>query len=110
MSVSTLMLGLVGEVETAGDSVLGLGELEALTSELPLSLSFFPNTRPRIPPLVEALLSELPASLTIVRGHWNVWPRCLRVKGSEICERDWSRQRQGFGDSWRTVCRYDLVG
>lgn len=67
-------MGLVGEAEMAEDSVLCLGEVGevaaltlAFTSGLPLSLSFFPKTRPRIPPLVEALLSELPASLTIER-------------------------------------------
>lgn len=53
---------LVGEVEMADESVLVLGE-EAM-SEDPCSLSFFPKTRPRIPPLVEDLFSEVPASLT----------------------------------------------
>lgn len=60
--VSTLMLGLVGEVETVGESVLVRGD--EVKSEDPLSLSFFPKTRPRMPPLTEALLSEVPASLT----------------------------------------------
>jgi hypothetical protein len=70
IAVSTLILGLVGDAEMAEDSVLGLGEAEVAALALvftsgPLSLSFFPKTRPRIPPLVEALLSEMPASLTI---------------------------------------------
>lgn len=61
------MLVLVGEVEIAGvASLLVLGEVVESTS--PLSLSFFPNTRPRKPPLVEDLLSLVPASLTRVKG------------------------------------------
>lgn len=61
-SVSTLILVLVGEVEMADESVLVLGD-EAM-SEDPCSLSFLPKTRPRMPPLVEDLFSEAPASLT----------------------------------------------
>jgi len=61
-SVLTLMSVLVGEVEMVDGSVLVLGEVAM--SDDPLSLSFFPNTRPKMPPLVEDLLSEEPASLT----------------------------------------------
>lgn len=56
------MFGLVGEAVIADESVLARGD--ETKSEGPLSLSFFPNTRPKMPPLVEDLLSEMPASLT----------------------------------------------
>ena len=64
-SVLTLMSVLIGDVEMADGSVLVAGEV-AMSAD-PLSLSFFPNTRPRIPPLVEALFSEGPASLTTTK-------------------------------------------
>lgn len=63
-SVLTLMSVLVGEVEMADWSVFVLGEVAK--SDDPLSLSFFPKTLPRMPPLVEDRLSEEPASLTTV--------------------------------------------
>jgi len=61
-SVLTLMSVLVGEVEMVDESVVVLGEVAM--SDDPLSLSFLPKTLPRMPPLVEDLLSEEPASLT----------------------------------------------
>ena len=56
------MFVLVGELEIAEESALDLvGEL---SSDAPSPLSFLPNTRPRMPPLVEERFSEGPASLT----------------------------------------------
>lgn len=70
--MSTLILVLVGEVEMeelASLCRLVLGEVGE--SRSPLSLSFFPNTRPRKPPPVEDLLSLVPASLTGVKEVLN---------------------------------------
>lgn len=57
------MLVLVGDDEIAEASdevVFDEGEVNSL------SLSFFPKTRPRMPPLVEERLSDGPASLSAV--------------------------------------------